>query len=122
MPSLPGKGKVDRLIGWMVNGVNASGTDTPESAPLVVVVDAALDVAPVDAFDGSVVFDAHAATARTDPMVAKAFRSAIYAGPRPTGRDGSELHSDHDPGNSATSCPNAASAATVMAAVTPEPQ
>ena len=47
--------------------------------------------------------------------------TAIRA-PRPTGRFGSEHHSDHDPGNSAASRPSAASAATVTVAVTPEPQ
>ncbi len=45
-----------------------------------------------------------------------------YAVPRPTGRVGSELHSDHDPGNSAASWPITASAATMTAALTPEPQ
>lgn len=42
--------------------------------------------------------------------------------PRATGRTGSELHSDHDPGNSAASTPTAARAAAVTLAVTPEPQ
>jgi hypothetical protein len=42
--------------------------------------------------------------------------------PRATGRAGSELHSDHDPGNSAASTPTAARAAAVTLAVTPEPQ
>jgi len=45
-----------------------------------------------------------------------------YSTSRATGRPGSELHSDHDPGNSAASTPTAASAATVIDAVTPEPQ
>lgn len=45
-----------------------------------------------------------------------------YAVPRPTGRVGSELHSDHDPGNSSASWPITASAATMTAALTPEPQ
>ncbi len=45
-----------------------------------------------------------------------------YPAPRATGRVGSELHSDHDPGYSAASRPNAASAATMMAAVIPDPQ
>jgi hypothetical protein len=45
-----------------------------------------------------------------------------YSDPRATGRDGSELHSDHDPGNSAGAYPIVVSAATVMVAVTPEPQ
>jgi hypothetical protein len=45
-----------------------------------------------------------------------------YSDPRATARDGSELHSDHDPGNNAAWCPSVASAASVMAAVTPEPQ
>jgi hypothetical protein len=45
-----------------------------------------------------------------------------YSGPRAMGRDGSELHSDHEPGNSAASQPTAASAASVTVALTPEPQ
>src|SRR5271163_684007 len=45
-----------------------------------------------------------------------------YSDPRATARAGSELHSDHDPGNNAAWCPSVASAASVMAAVTPEPQ
>jgi zinc/manganese transport system permease protein len=58
-------------------------------------------------------------------FVASAHRATSHAGdsgPRATGRAGSELHSDHEPGNSAASTPTAASAASTTEAVTPEPQ
>ena len=48
--------------------------------------------------------------------------STSSAGPVATGRSGSELHSDHEPGYSAASTPTAASAATATDAVMPEPQ
>lgn len=50
------------------------------------------------------------------------YLSAVYSDPRATGRAGSELHSDHDPGNSAAWYFIVASAASVTVALIPEPQ
>ena len=81
----------------------------------------------------------HADPPRTDSARSPACRArkasrrgpsglCVYGGdvvddpPRATGRVESELHSDHEPGNSAASTPTAANPAMATAAVTPEPQ